>query len=236
MPPSTSGGALPIYVQVSEMLTRDIAAGRLVDGSRLPPERDMAKSLEISVGTLRKALSELESRGLLDRRHGSGNYIRSKPTPEGIYAFFRLELIGGGGLPTARVLDVTRMAKPADLPRFGTSIEAHRIRRLRFLGSQPAAVEEIWLDVSHADRIAAEDLSHSLYLFYRETLDLWITGYEDQVGVSPCPDWAPPEFGQPTGAPCGLLERQSRARDGRVAEVSRNWFDSNVARYAARMR
>ena len=70
MPPSTSGGALPIYVQVSEMLIRDIAAGMLVDGSRLPPERDMAKSLEISVGTLRKALSELESRGLLDRRHG----------------------------------------------------------------------------------------------------------------------------------------------------------------------
>jgi hypothetical protein len=32
------------------------------------------------------------------------------------------------------------------------------------------------------------------------------------------------------------VERQSRARDGSVAEVSRNWFDSNVARYVARMR
>lgn len=236
MPPSQQGGALPLYLQISEMLIRDIAAGRLVDGARLPPERDMAKSLDTSVGTLRKALSDLENRGLLDRRQGSGNYIRSKATPEGIYALFRLELVGGGGLPTARVLDVTRMAKPADLPRFGASIEAHRIRRLRFLGAQPAAVEEIWLDAGHAETITAADLSDSLYLYYREVLGLWITGYEDAVGLSPCPDWAPPEFGQPPGAPCGLVERQSRARDGSIAEVSRNWFDSNVARYVARMR
>ncbi|WP_370255016.1 GntR family transcriptional regulator [Nioella sp.] len=236
MPPNQPGGALPIYLQISEMLIRDIAAGRLMDGSRLPPEREMAKSLDISVGTLRKALSELENRGLLDRRQGSGNYIRSKATPEGIYAFFRLELVGGGGLPTAQVLDVARMQKPADLPRFGASIEAHRIRRMRFLGGEPAAVEEIWLDASHADRIDAGDLLHSLYMFYRETLDLWITGYEDQVGVASCPEWAPPEFGPRPGAPCGLVERQSRARDGSIAEVSRNWFDSNVARYVARMR
>ncbi|MGB0823286.1 MAG: GntR family transcriptional regulator, partial [Alphaproteobacteria bacterium] len=31
-------GALPIYQQVSELLTREIAAGRLLDGQRLPPE------------------------------------------------------------------------------------------------------------------------------------------------------------------------------------------------------
>lgn len=236
MAPSNPPGALPIYLQISEMLIRDIAAGRLVDGSRLPTERAMAKSLDISVGTLRKSLSELENRGLLERRQGSGNYIRAKPTPEGIYGFFRLELVGGGGLPTARVLDVTRMAKPPGLPAFGGSIEAHRIRRLRFLGGQPAAVEEIWLDGVYAERLDAAELSHSLYLYYREALDLWITGYEDQVGVAACPDWAPPEFAPPPGAPCGMVQRQSRARDGSIAEVSLNWFDSNVARYVARMR
>ena len=66
MPDSTS---LPLYLRTAEALIRDIAAGRLEDGARLPPEREMADSLGLSVGTLRKALANLESKGLLERRH-----------------------------------------------------------------------------------------------------------------------------------------------------------------------
>ena len=41
---SQTSTALPLYVQISELLIRDIAAGRLIDGERLPPERDMAEA------------------------------------------------------------------------------------------------------------------------------------------------------------------------------------------------
>ena len=71
-----NSNALPKYVQISELLIRDIAAGRLMDGERLPPEREMADGLNTSVGTLRKALAILEKKGMLDRLQGSGNYIR----------------------------------------------------------------------------------------------------------------------------------------------------------------
>ncbi|MEX0969402.1 MAG: GntR family transcriptional regulator [Paracoccaceae bacterium] len=236
MPASQPDGALPLYLQISESLIRDIASGRLADGSRLPPERDMAKSLGISIGTLRKALAELEKLELLRRIHGSGNYVRTKATPEGVYAFFRLELREGGGLPTAQVLDVMRMNKPASLPAFGTSIAAYRIRRLRMLSGKPAALEEIWLDADCVQTLDAAELSHSLYRYYREALDLWITGYVDQVSVAPCPAWAPDVFAPRPGAPCGLVERASRTRDGATPEVSRNWFDSEIACYVARMR
>ncbi|MDE0852608.1 winged helix-turn-helix domain-containing protein, partial [Yoonia sp.] len=55
--------SLPKYIQVSEMLIREIAADHLADGARLPPERDMAVELGISVGTLRKALRDLANKG-----------------------------------------------------------------------------------------------------------------------------------------------------------------------------
>ena len=35
----TEPGALPLYQQISELLIRDIAAGRLIDGEKLKPER-----------------------------------------------------------------------------------------------------------------------------------------------------------------------------------------------------
>ncbi len=148
MTTSRNAYALPMHQQVSEMLIREIAAGRMIEGEKLPPERDMAAGLGIAVGTLRKALGDLERKGLLSRIQGSGNYVRSQPDVASVYSMFRLELVEGGGLPTARVLSVDRLAKPMDLPVFGSSGEAHRIRRLRSLGGKPAALEEIWLDGS----------------------------------------------------------------------------------------
>ena len=105
-------GALPLHRQVSEALARDIRAGILANGVCLKPERTMAKEWDISIGTLRKALSHLEALGLLQRIQGSGNYIRysgSETSVQNIYSLFRLELKdGGGGLPTAEIVQATR--------------------------------------------------------------------------------------------------------------------------------
>lgn len=233
--PDAARHALPLYVQISEMLIRDIAAGRLTDGERLPPERDMADGLGIAVGTLRKALADLTEKGLLERVQGSGNYIRARSHVDSVYSFFRVELLGGGGLPTADVLDVTRVSKPDDLPDFGQSSDAHRVRRLRRLNGTPAVLEEIWLDASFADSVTAMDLRESLYLFYRQSLGLWITRAEDQLGVAPVPDWTPPDFGMPAQSPCLMATRTSWGQDGAVAEMSRSWIDTNTARYVARI-
>ncbi len=157
-------------MQISEMLIREIMAGRLADGARLPPEREMAASLNVAVGTLRRALQDLQDKGLLERIQGSGNYVRAGEELLGVYAFFRLELVEGGGLPSAVILSVDKMSKPADLPSFGPSPDVHRIRRLRRLSGKSAALEEIWLDGARAESLRAEDLSDSLYLHYRLTL------------------------------------------------------------------
>lgn len=228
--------SLPKYVQTSEMLIREIAAGRLLDGERLPPERQMANDLGIAVGTLRKALGDLEARGLLRRIHGSGNYIRHDPKAAGVYAFFRLELAEGGGLPTAEVIEVARLKKPADLPAFGQDAEAHRIRRLRRLSGQPVALEEIWLDGIHATALRPEIMSESLYLFYRQSLNLWITQVEDQVGLGRVPDWACAPFPLAVGAVSGHVERRGWSSAGHLAEYSRTWFDTDKCRYISRLR
>ncbi|MGO4853415.1 GntR family transcriptional regulator [Phaeovulum sp. W22_SRMD_FR3] len=229
-------GSLPIYQQITELLIRDIAAGRLIDGERLPPERDMADEMGIAVGTLRKALAELQNRGMLERVQGSGNYIRAVSDPKSLYAMFRLELIAGGGLPTAEVLSVDRVVKDPGLPGFGLSPEGHRIRRLRRLSGQITAVEEIWLDGSYAETIAREDLSESLYLYYRTRLGLRIVRAEDQVGLGAVPDWAPAAFTLEAGTPVPLITRISWAQDGARAETSWTWFDHRVARYVARLK
>lgn len=232
----TAGSGLPKYIQVSEMLIREIAAGHLSDGERLPPERDMAANLSISVGTLRKSLADLEEKGLLERIQGSGNYIRAKTDAESVYAFLRLEAIKGGGLPTADILSVDLLDKPDDAPKFGPAAQAYRIRRLRFLGGIASAVEEIWLDASFADDVQPDDLGDSLYLFYKTQLNLIITRAEDRVGMSNVPDWAPSDFDIAPGQPSPFIERVSWDQNDTRAEYSRTWFDADKARYITRLR
>lgn len=232
--------ALPLYLQISEMLMREIAAGRLLDGQRLPPERDLAKQYGTTVRTLRKALANLEDKGLLIRVQGSGNYIQSSADMDSIYAMFRLELVAGGGLPSAQFLDVKALDKPDDLPKFGSSTWATRIRRLRFLNKTPIAIEEMWLDGAAGD-VDPLRLSDSLYLYYQKYLRLRITRAEDRVSVGQVPDWRPLDFDPQAGTMVGFIERFSwgASPDTEYAEAiefSRTWFDPQRARYVQRFK
>ncbi len=232
---SVAAQALPRWLQVSEGLIREIGAGRLAHGARLPPEREMAAAFGIAVGTLRKALANLAAKGLLDRRQGSGNYVRHRAGVASVYSMFRLERVDGGGLPTAELMDVRLLAKPEDAPAFGPSADAHRIRRLRRLDGVAVALEEVWLDASHAAALRPGDLSESLYLFWRVALGVEIAQVEDRVGVAPVPPWTVEEFPPPAGATVGHVERLGRLPDGTAAEHSWTWFDPGRARYVSRL-
>lgn len=226
--------ALPVYVQLAELLIRDIAAGRLIDGERLPPERVMAGDLNVSVGTLRKALNLLEHKALLRRVQGSGNYIQTSGAHDSVYAMFRLELPQGGGLPRAQVLSISPMDKPRDLPEFGTSRAATRIRRLRRLNDTIIAVEEIWLD-RDSGQVDSAALSESLYHYYQSVLGFWIARAEDRVGLGRVPDWAPEAFPCPSGSTVGYIQRLSWSDRAAPVEYSRTWFDSDRAVYVQRL-
>jgi len=230
-----SSTSLPKFIQISEFLIREIAAGRLVDGERLAPERNMAKSLDVSVGTLRKSLKELEKMGLLESIQGSGNYIRQNQIDGSVYAMFRLELLQGGGLPKADILDISLHEKPVDLPIFGTSKNASRVRRLRYLNDTIIAVEEIWLDQS-VGIIKSGGLSDSLYHYYDTHLGLWISRAEDYVSIDSVPDWVPEVFTLSSGVISGFIERFSWGAQVAPVEYSRTWFDTNQAHYVQRLK
>jgi len=229
-------GALPTYLRIAEGLTRDIGAGLLRPGDKLPPERDMARAQGVTVTTLRKALALLAERGLLDRRHGSGNYIRAGDGAQGVYALFRLERPGGGGLPTAELIALARCAKPADLPDLGSEAAmAWNIRRLRSLDHLPVAVEDVWLDGRFEGPLTPQRVSESLYRSYRDLLGLQISRAEDRLSAGPLPSWAEGRIDVAPGAVMGLARRRAFDADGRIAEVSSTWFDPARAAYVARI-
>ncbi len=229
-------GKLPIYQQIAEQLSRDISAGILVEGQRLPTERQMAKDYNVTVRTLRKSLARLTETGLLIRKQGSGNYVQRNENAVSIYSFFRLERPQGGGLPSANMVRIDSLKKPADLPNFGSSYFAHRFRRQRFLDGLPIAAEEIWLDQSCAAKVNGAQVSQSLYKYYKERLGIWIVRVEDWVGLSEVPEWADGLLAKAPGMRCGYIERYGWSQENKKIEYSRTWYDADASRYVSRFK
>ena len=56
-----------------------LATAALPDDGRLPPERELAQSLEVGRGALRKALATLQSEGVVWRHVGKGTFTGERP-------------------------------------------------------------------------------------------------------------------------------------------------------------
>ena len=227
---------LPVYLQIAELLARQIKAGYWREGERLPTEAALAVQLDVAVGTLRKALALLAEQGTLERIQGSGTYVKKAAGASRIYELFRLELHDGPGLPTARILGVRKVNRPPEVPAELTSQGTlWRVRRLRLLSQQPVSLEEIWFDGANCEALTPKELGDSMYLFYQQRFGVWIARVEDRIGVGPVPAWAVADYGQSAGDCAGFIERFSWTASNSLAEYSRTWFHPGVARYSSRM-
>ncbi|MDI2028200.1 GntR family transcriptional regulator [Saccharopolyspora sp. TS4A08] len=69
------GAREPRYLQIAHDLAAEIAAQRWDVGQRMPPEPELAATFRVSRETLRNALRELETQGLVSRRKGDGTRV-----------------------------------------------------------------------------------------------------------------------------------------------------------------
>ena len=62
--------------EVSRQLLREIAAGKYGASGRLPGEEQLVKKFGVSRTTVGRALRDLQTEGVIERRAGSGTYVR----------------------------------------------------------------------------------------------------------------------------------------------------------------
>jgi GntR family transcriptional regulator, transcriptional repressor for pyruvate dehydrogenase complex len=77
--PSESAAHSQLTQQVVEHVRGLIDRGELKPGDRLPPERELARTLKISRSTLRSGIGFLSAMGVLKSRHGAGTFVSTGP-------------------------------------------------------------------------------------------------------------------------------------------------------------
>jgi GntR family transcriptional repressor for pyruvate dehydrogenase complex len=119
----------PAYARLAEALRGRILARDLQPGSALPTETELARQFAVNRSTVREALRNLQSAGLLERRGGGKKLFVSRPTVTAV----------GDGLSEALSLHDARFADVWEaLLAIEPAIAAAAARR-----RQPAQLEEL---------------------------------------------------------------------------------------------
>ncbi|SSC73298.1 unnamed protein product [Ciceribacter sp. T2.26MG-112.2] len=74
--PDLQQGNGPIYVRLADQIETAITGGALPAGAKLPPQRNLAYDLGITIGTVSRAYALVHERGLVSGEVGRGTFVR----------------------------------------------------------------------------------------------------------------------------------------------------------------
>jgi len=70
-------GPVPKYRQLLIIIRNQILNGEILPGERMPSEEELVKAYNLSRGTVRKAIAQLEAERLIETEHGIGSFVRA---------------------------------------------------------------------------------------------------------------------------------------------------------------
>lgn len=127
---------IPVYKQIEIAIRTDIDRGVYPVGIKLPSEDDFAEQLGASRGTVRQALSELASQGIIKRVHGSGTFVCEPGNEykiENDHFISFLDGLESSGIPIETFVLGRRIVQANSIPNevFSGELALYEIQRIR---------------------------------------------------------------------------------------------------------
>lgn len=224
----------PLYQVINKDLTDQIVSGLLKRGQRLDSEAHLAKHYGVSRMTLRQALGQLETEGLVVRLHGRGTFV-AEPHPvrrRGSKLNLLHEQLGvSEDALRTQVLFKDVMQAPADVARslglsFGQRVI--NVKRLRLLENKPIAFQESWIPYLLAPSLVRESLVRgSLYLTL-ERLGIRVVWAEQEVSSTLLSAETAEQLDVTTTSPVLRIQRVAYVADQTPIEFARSYMLGEV--------
>jgi GntR family transcriptional regulator len=224
------------YMSLRRAIRHTIESGAMESGQALPSERELARLLDLSRVTVRKAINGLVSDGLLVQRQGAGTFVAERI----VKSFYKLssfsdDLRARGMNPRSLFLDrAAGTVTPEEAMALNLSPGAAvvRLHRLRFAGDDPLAIE--YSVIPRAILPDAELVTHSLY----EALDRFDARPRRALQRLRAVAFDAEQsrlLEQPPGSPGLFIERRGFLEDGRVVEFTRSFYRGDIYDFVAEL-
>ncbi|MGR6913927.1 GntR family transcriptional regulator [[Actinomadura] parvosata] len=222
MDKSGDGGSpqRPKYRVLQDELSDRIRRGVYRPGQALPPQRQLAASLGVTLMTLRQALRGLSDQGLVVQEPGRGTFV-SPPL-----AAYRLEslrsladeLRAQGREVVTRVLSAQVRRLPAGVAaELGTDAGARglRLERVRLVDGDPAVHQVSWVPEPYATKIRDADFAATpLYHALATRCEVAIAAATESIRPVVLPARVAELLRLPAGGAAFASERITRGVDG----------------------
>ena len=174
----------PLYEQIKETLLARLAADHWRPGELLPSEPKLAEEFGVSQGTIRRALDEMVSQGLLTRYQGRGTAV-TEHTPFRFFDFLRAD--GARELPESKTLRISVNAASRterDALELAAGKKVIRIIRVRYLNLEPKIYETISVSrdlFSALSTMDARDVPNTIYNYYEQKFGVPVVSKRDRL-------------------------------------------------------
>lgn len=208
---------VPLYYQLKQYISAQIANGELSPGQQLPGESELCNLWAVSRTVVRQALSELAYEGLIDRQRGKGTFVAKPKVPEGLISGLTGladDVAQRGQKLESRVLLLREAPATASIAaklqlRPGEPII--ELERLRFVDGQAWVLVVTYLPAILVPGLIERDLggSESLYRILREEYKVPILSTTRRVEAALADDREARLFGIRRGDPIIVLRSLS---------------------------
>lgn len=232
-----SGSSQPLYRQVYDYVVGNIVRGTWRAGEILPNEQVIARELNVSIGTVRKALDMLASENLVQRRQGKGTFVAETTPESSLFRFFRFtDARGHRAAPTSSGDTIrkreTHQEEAAAL-RLVPSELVFEINRDRLLNGKVIALERIVIPVKlfpHMDTHLP--LPNALYAVYEQEYGIHIVRADERLSAVPASKQDARRLRLEPGMPLLNVERIAISMRGDPVELRTKRCDTREFYYA----
>lgn len=233
-------GPEPIYLQLEEWMRHQIASGAWPGRFKLPAEVDLASELGISRGTVRRALEDLATEGLLTRTHGLGTFVSPRvveqPLADRLVTFSEALIFQGIPFET-RVIDkavIPAKGHVAAMLGLPTNTRTFFLRRVRLVAGDPLILLDNYVVYDRCPGVERLDFTRlRLFEVLEERYGLRLENGRRNFQAQAADRETALRLNMKPGEPVMYIEQLAYLDDGTPIEFSDIWLSGDRFRLTA---
>lgn len=219
-----------LYHRIQSDISESIASGEYEPGARIPSETALAERYGVTRMTVRQAIGELISKGLVTRKQGSGTYVLHGGHPaRGLNRLtsFDEDMRAQGYTPSSRQLSNSEVDAPEIVKKhleLNDGAHVIRLERVRVVEETPLALHLSWLPLQLAPDLLRRSMDGvSLYRTLEQEFGVHLSSATQRVSAVPATAHQAEVLMVRAGSPLLYTERTTRDENNQPVEFAESW-------------